>query len=74
MNALINTTPNLPGYHFTEQLYNGSKTVVYRGSRTAESEQQSVVIKLLAREHPNFSELLQFRNQYTIVKNLYEGN
>ncbi|AFY44420.1 AAA family ATPase [Nostoc sp. PCC 7107] len=58
----------IPGYNLTEQLYAGSRTVVYRGIRAA--DQKSVVIKLLNREYPTFSELLQFHNQYTITKDL----
>ncbi|GBE94349.1 trifunctional serine/threonine-protein kinase/ATP-binding protein/sensor histidine kinase [Nostoc cycadae] len=58
----------IPGYNLTEQLYAGSRTVVYRGIRAA--DQKPVVIKLLNREYPTFSELLQFHNQYTITKNL----
>ena len=55
-------------YDIAEQLYAGSRTIVYRGVRKA--DQQPVVIKLLSNEHPIFSELVQFRNQYTIAKNL----
>ncbi|MCC3420603.1 MAG: AAA family ATPase [Microcoleus sp. PH2017_07_MST_O_A] len=57
----------IPGYHLTEQIYNGSRTQVYRG--VSESNQK-VIIKLLWSEYPTFSELIQFRNQYTITKNL----
>ncbi|MEG3935875.1 MULTISPECIES: protein kinase domain-containing protein, partial [unclassified Microcoleus] len=59
---------DLPGYRITEQLYAGSRTLVYRGVR--ECDRTPVVIKLLRNEYPSFSELLQFRNQYTIAKNL----
>ncbi|TAF41488.1 MAG: serine/threonine-protein kinase PknK, partial [Oscillatoriales cyanobacterium] len=55
-------------YDIAEQLYSGSRTLVYRAVRKA--DQQPVVIKLLSNEHPSFSELVQFRNQYTIAKNL----
>ena len=58
----------LPGYQTTEQLYVGSRTQVYRAVRAA--DRQPVVIKLLKNEHPSFSELVQFRSQYTISKNL----
>jgi len=68
MNTPVDATATIPGYHLTEQLYAGSKTVVYRGIR--EANQQPVVIKLLNRENPHFSELLQFHNQYTITKDL----
>ncbi|MDB9515331.1 AAA family ATPase [Kamptonema animale CS-326] len=59
---------HLPGYRITEQIYTGHRTIVYRGVR--ESDGTSVVIKLLRNEYPNFNELVQFRNQYTIAKNL----
>ncbi len=58
----------IPGYHLSELLYDGSKTLVYRGLR--EIDQRHVVIKLLKNPYPNFRELVQFRNQYTIAKNL----
>jgi len=72
MNSPIDPTITLHGYHLTEKLYNGSKTIVYRGIRWLDAleEQQLVAIKLLQREYPDFNELLQFRNQYTIAKNL----
>ncbi len=56
------------GYRVVEQLYVGSRTTVYRAVQA--STQQPVVIKVLRQEHPSFSELVQFRNQYTIAKNL----
>ncbi|MGL4379114.1 MAG: ATP-binding protein, partial [Microcoleaceae cyanobacterium] len=64
----MNAIANLPGYQITEQLYTGTRTLVYRGIRN--SDQQPVVIKLLRNEYPSFNELVQFRNQYTIAKNL----
>ena len=64
----MNAIANLPDYQITEQLYTGTRTLVYRGIRT--SDQQPVAIKLLRNEYPNFNELVQFRNQYTIAKNL----
>ncbi|MBF2067669.1 MAG: AAA family ATPase [Calothrix sp. C42_A2020_038] len=59
---------NILGYHLCELLYDGSRILVYRGMRC--SDQQPVVIKLLKNPYPNFTELVQFRNQYTIAKNL----
>ncbi|NEQ78967.1 MAG: protein kinase, partial [Moorea sp. SIO2I5] len=58
----------LTGYQMTEIIYSGSRTLVYQGIR--ESDQKPVVIKLLLSEYPSFGELVQFRNQYTIAKNL----
>ncbi|MBE9005369.1 AAA family ATPase [Fortiea sp. LEGE XX443] len=63
------STITLSGYRITEPIYESSKTLVYRGQRT--SDKQPVVIKLMRSEYPNFKELVQFRNQYTITKNLH---
>ncbi len=68
MSAVVDLTNGISGYNLVEQLYCGSRTLVYRAIR--ETDQLPVVIKLLNRDYPSFSELLQFRNQYTIAKNL----
>src|SRR4028119_804671 len=68
MSTAVDLTNRISGYHLVEQLYCGSRTLVYRAIR--ETDQLPVVIKLLNRDYPSFSELLQFRNQYTIAKNL----
>jgi serine/threonine protein kinase len=60
--------PTIDGYSIVEQLYLGSRTAVYRAIQTV--QQRPVVIKVLRREYPSFGELVQFRNQYTIAKNL----
>ncbi|MBF2083334.1 serine/threonine-protein kinase PknK [Thermoleptolyngbya sp. C42_A2020_037] len=60
--------PTLAGYTVTERLYAGSRTAVYRALQTA--TQKPVIIKVLRREYPSFGELVQFRNQYAITKNL----
>ncbi|MCC5616033.1 trifunctional serine/threonine-protein kinase/ATP-binding protein/sensor histidine kinase [Nostoc sp. CHAB 5836] len=65
---MVSTTLSIPGYRISEELYNGSRTMVYRGHR--ETDSLPVVIKLLKNPYPSFSELLSFRNQYTIAKNL----
>ena len=58
----------IPGYQINENIYAGTRTLVYRGVRCSDS--QKVVIKILRDEYPSFSELVQFRNQYAITKNL----
>ncbi|AFY35505.1 ATP-binding sensor histidine kinase [Calothrix sp. PCC 7507] len=65
---MTNTQVRISGYHVSEQLYNGSRTLVYRGYK--EQNQQPVVIKLLKNPYPSFTELLSFCNQYTIARNL----
>ncbi|PLZ96866.1 serine/threonine protein kinase, partial [Fischerella thermalis CCMEE 5268] len=65
---MIEATVNIPGYRVLEKIYTGTRTLVYRGLR--KQDQQPVVIKLMRNEYPSFNELVQFRNQYTIAKNL----
>ncbi|MHC5763559.1 ATP-binding protein, partial [Nostoc sp.] len=65
---MISSVVTIPGYQVSEELYNGSRTLVYQAVR--EIDQQPVVIKLLKNPYPSFIELLSFRNQYTIAKNL----
>ncbi len=68
MSAKVDITVTLAGYQIREQLYSGSRTLVYRAVR--EADNQAVAIKLLKQEYPSFSELVQFRNQYALAKNL----
>ncbi|TWH61895.1 trifunctional serine/threonine-protein kinase/ATP-binding protein/sensor histidine kinase [Dulcicalothrix desertica] len=59
---------NVLGYSIKEQIYAGTRTLVYRAIR--EKDLQTVIIKLMRNEYPSFSEIVQFRNQYTIALNL----
>ncbi|WP_236144082.1 ATP-binding protein [Nostoc sp. CMAA1605] len=69
---MISDQDCFPGYRVNEILYEGYRTIVYRGYRA--TDLLPVVIKHLKNPYPSFSELLQFRNQYTIGKNLnYPG-
>ncbi|MEH1858633.1 MAG: AAA family ATPase [Nostoc sp.] len=68
MNTAVEPMDKLLNYRISEQLYAGSRTLVYRAIR--EADRLPVVIKLLQQEYPTFNELLLFRNQYTIAKNL----
>jgi predicted ATPase/signal transduction histidine kinase len=55
-------------YHFNETLYQGARTLVYRG--TTHHDNQPVIIKVLRNSNPTFNELVQFRNQYIITHQL----
>ncbi|NJR16183.1 MAG: serine/threonine-protein kinase PknK [Calothrix sp. CSU_2_0] len=68
MQVPLNAIVRIPGYYVTEKVYVGLKTLVYRGIR--EIDRTPVVIKVLRAEYPTFNEVTQFRNQYTIVKEL----
>ncbi|MDZ8067191.1 MAG: AAA family ATPase [Nostoc sp. DedQUE08] len=75
MSAKVDGTLRIAGYQIIEQLYSGSRTQVYRAIRECvgaarRRHRLPVVIKLLKREYPTFTELVQFRNQYAIAKNL----
>ncbi|WP_392535078.1 AAA family ATPase [Nostoc sp. C117] len=68
MSVILDTVIDFPSYRITEQIYLGSKTIVYRA--ITEQDQKPVIIKLIRNEYPSFNEFAQFRNQYTITKNL----
>ncbi|MEG4912508.1 AAA family ATPase [Microcoleus sp. B7-D4] len=65
---MTNITNFFLGYHINEEIYAGNRTLVYRGIRSC--DQQPVAIKLLRNDFPSFNELVHFRNQYVIAKNL----
>ncbi|MEG3895398.1 AAA family ATPase [Microcoleus sp. SVA1_B6] len=67
-NSNQSTSIQILNYQIIQTVYSGSRTLVYGAIRT--SDQLPVVIKLLKNDYPTFSELVQFRNQYTIAKNL----
>ena len=67
-NSNSNTSTPILNYQTIETIYDGTRTLVYRA--VSSDDQLPVVIKLLKNEYPTFSELVQFRNQYTIAKNL----
>ena len=58
----------VPGYTPMAPIYQSTKTLVYRALAT--ESQRPVIIKYLNQEYPSFEELVQFRHQYTITKNL----
>ncbi|MBH8575527.1 AAA family ATPase [Nostocaceae cyanobacterium CENA369] len=66
---MVSAVVSILGYCIIEELYSGSRTQVYRAVR--ESDLAPVAIKLLKNPFPSFHELLSFRNQYTIAKNLH---
>ena len=62
------TSIQLPGYEISKTIYDGTRTIVYRGNR--KGDPQPLAIKILRNQYPTFSELVQFHNQYTIAQNL----
>jgi PAS domain S-box-containing protein len=65
---------HLPGYELLEKIHHYSKSIVYRAKQEVfgaeESSRRPVIIKLLAAEYPSYQDLINFRHQYTIAKDL----
>ena len=57
---------SLDGYEITSQLYEGEKTIIYRGKRIVDNV--PIVIKFLKYEYPTPQDILYFRNDYEIAK------
>jgi PAS domain S-box-containing protein len=66
-------TFNIFSYNLIKELYHDHKVIMYRArpidSKLAENS-QSVIIKLLSVNYPTAQDLLEFRHQYMITKNL----
>ena len=58
----------LPGYEIAETIYESSKTLVCRGTRSF--DQAPVIIKALKNLYPTPRELSVFRKQFTLASNL----
>ncbi len=68
-----NSNFNLSGYQLVSELYRDSKIVVYRARQIegrSGAAMRPVVIKMLSSNYPTYQELVNFRHQYTITKNL----
>jgi PAS domain S-box-containing protein len=64
---------HLPGYELLEKIHHQSKSIVYRATQEAigaEASSRPVIVKLLAAEYPSYQDLINFRHQYTIAKDL----
>jgi predicted ATPase/signal transduction histidine kinase len=61
-------TITLAGYQTENLIYNGSRTLVYRGIKRDEGK--AVVLKKPRHQYPTFNEILQLRHQYALTKNL----
>ncbi|MDJ1182471.1 AAA family ATPase [Roseofilum sp. BLCC_M143] len=68
MNAISTDLPKIGNYRAIALIYESDRTRVYRGQNVENG--QPVIIKLMSNAYPSFGELVRFRNQYAIVKNL----
>jgi predicted ATPase/signal transduction histidine kinase len=63
----------LAGYQIGAEIYRNAKTIVYRADCLVDhvdGAARSVAIKVLASAYPSDRDLLEFRHQYTIAKDL----
>jgi predicted ATPase/signal transduction histidine kinase/CheY-like chemotaxis protein len=58
----------IPGYELSEQLYESSGSLIYRGRRTAYN--LPVVLKILNGDYPDPTKLTNFRREYDITAGL----
>ena len=59
---------NLNNYNFTEIIYEGANTLIYRALRKSDST--SVIIKTLKTEYPTLEEITRLRHEYRILQKL----
>ncbi len=59
---------HLPQFQDIDVIYDGQRTIVYRAIHQA--DQQPVIVKALRDPHPHFNELVEFRHQYVVTRNL----
>ena len=62
----------IPGFEIQETIYQSRKSVVYRA--IDETEQSSVVIKVLNEAFPSAESLAGFKYEFEIMKNLTESD
>ncbi len=62
----------LSGYEIVENIYEGVRTVVYRGIRNRDG--QLVIVKIIKNEHPTLEEITNLRQEFIISQDLdFEG-
>ncbi|NCQ96031.1 MAG: AAA family ATPase [Microcystis aeruginosa W11-06] len=62
----------IPNYEINHKIYEGVKSVVYRGKSC--QEEQPVIIKVFKAEYPSIEEIVSWRQEHEIIQNLnYDG-
>ena len=68
MSAISTDLPKILNYQAIALIHKSDRTLVYRARN--DTDGKSVVIKLMGNQYPSVGEIVRFRNQYTIIKNL----
>ena len=58
----------LSGYEIIEKIYDGVRTVVYRGIRNR--DQQPIIVKIIKEEHPTLEQIANIRQEFILTQNL----
>ena len=59
---------SMPGYSVQEMLYEGAKSIVYRGLR--KKDQTRVVIKIFKKDYPSLEDIAAVEREFELTKNL----
>ncbi|HEY9836786.1 MAG TPA: hypothetical protein V6D27_07795, partial [Vampirovibrionales bacterium] len=59
---------NILGYELAEPMETGINTIIYRGYNATDGT--TAIFKVLASPSPTIDDLIKFRNEYEICKNL----
>lgn len=59
---------SMPGYSVQEKLYEGAKSIVYRGLR--KNDQTRVVIKIFKKEYPSLEDIAAVEREFELTRNL----
>ena len=62
------TMITLPGYQILAQVYESANSLVYRAIR--EQDNQTVILKVLKEDYPTQQELIRYKQEYEITRNL----
>lgn len=58
----------LPGYRILAKIYESDRSLVYRGYR--EQDERAVILKVLKEDYPTPLQLIRYRQEYEITRNL----
>ncbi len=59
---------NITGYQIINQIYESANSLVYRGVR--EQDCEPVILKVLKQNNPALEEIIRYKQEYEITKNL----
>ncbi len=60
----------IPGYTVTQEIYQSSRTIIYRGIR--ENGNQPVILKTLNTKHPSAATIAQLQHEYQVTKEIHD--